>query len=535
MSLHSSHNEDAVLPDVTDNVNEPLVVLHDISKAYPGVLANDAVSLKLQPGSIHALLGENGAGKSTLVKILYGLLAPDAGTIHWQGRQVSVTEPKVARQLGIAMVFQHFSLFDSLSVLENIALGMGVHADETLARRIVEVSQRYGLPLNPQRSVYTLSVGARQRIEIVRCLLQDPKLLIMDEPTSVLTPQEVTELFDTLNVLANDGMAILYISHKLEEIRTLCSEATILRAGRVVATADPRQESVASLAALMMGDELAPVSMRKPQLGTERVLDVAQLNVAAPDANAVSLHDIHLHVGAGEIVGIAGVAGNGQDELLQILAGERLADQATHITLDGQALGRLDAGERRRRGLCCVPEERLGHAAVPALSLTENVFLTAHHRQNLRSLGLISYRRSKRFAQQIIRKFNVQCQGPEALASSLSGGNLQKFIVGREIMQVPRVLVISQPTWGVDAGAAAAIHKAIVELALQGSAVLLISQDLDELMQATDRIGALCAGRLSAFYPTHDISVQQVGLLMGGEKLADSESINGREHQGVAP
>ena len=497
-----------------------LVALHNISKAYPGVLANDAVNLVLEAGSIHALLGENGAGKSTLVKILYGLLAPDTGTIHWQGQQVSITEPNVARQLGIAMVFQHFSLFDSLNVLENIALGMGVKADDTLARRIVEVSERYGLPLDPQRSVYTLSVGARQRIEIVRCLLQDPKLLIMDEPTSVLTPQEVGDLFETLNVLAEDGMAILYISHKLEEIRTLCSAATILRGGRVVAAADPRQESVASLAALMMGDELPPSSMRKPHKGTARVFEVAELNVLAPDANTVGLRDINLHVSAGEILGIAGVAGNGQDELLQALAGERISDEAVPIKLDGRPLGKLDAGARRRRSLCCVPEERLGHAAVPSLSLTENVFLTGHHRRDLRTFGLISYGRSKRFAQDVIDQFNVQCQGPEALASSLSGGNLQKFIVGREIMQAPRVLVISQPTWGVDAGAAAAIHKAIVELAAQGSAVLLISQDLDELMQATDRIGALCAGRLSDFYLTRDVTVQQVGLLMGGEALA---------------
>lgn len=535
MSLTSSQNADASSPTGFDGVNEPLVALKDISKAYPGVLANDAVNLTLQPGSIHALLGENGAGKSTLVKILYGLLAPDTGTIHWQGKQVNITEPNVARQLGIAMVFQHFSLFDSLSVLENIALGMGVSADEKLAKRIVDVSMRYGLPLDPQRSVYTLSVGARQRIEIVRCLLQDPKLLIMDEPTSVLTPQEVTDLFETLNVLANDGMAILYISHKLEEIRTLCGAATILRGGRVVAAADPRKESVASLAALMMGDELPPASMRQPQEATERVLEVAALNVSAPDANAVSLHDIHLHVSAGEIVGIAGVAGNGQDELLQILAGERLAENAVQINLDGQPLGRFDAGARRRMGLCCVPEERLGHAAVPSLSLTENVFLTGHHRRDLRRLGLISYGRSKRFAQDVIQEFNVQCQGPEALASSLSGGNLQKFIVGREIMQAPRVLVISQPTWGVDAGAAAAIHAAIVELASKGSAVLLISQDLDELMLATDRIGALCAGRLSDFYPTQDITVQQVGLLMGGEMLSESGSELGDEHDGVVP
>lgn len=501
------------------SASSPLVVLQSISKAYPGVLANDAVSMSLQAGTIHALLGENGAGKSTLVKVLYGLLTPDSGKIHWQGKQVNISAPSVARKLGIAMVFQHFSLFDSLSVLENIALGMGVDANEHLRARIVEVSTRYGLPLDPSRSVYTLSVGARQRIEIIRCLLQDPALLIMDEPTSVLTPQEVSELFVTLNTLADSGMAILYISHKLEEIRTLCSSATILRHGKKVAETDPGKESVASLAALMMGSELVPTANPLQAVSATQVLAVKALNTAAPDTNSVALRDIDLHVCAGEIVGIAGVAGNGQDELLQVLAGERLADVSGRITLDELVLDNLNAGARRQKGLCCVPEERLGHAAVPGMTLVENVFLTAHHRRALSRFGLISFARSKAFAEQIISAFNVQCQGPAALASSLSGGNLQKFIVGREILQSPRVLVISQPTWGVDAGAAAAIHTAIAELANQGSAVLLVSQDLDELMQTTHRIGALCGGRLSAFYPTSDLSVQQVGLLMGGQEL----------------
>ena len=417
------------------------------------------------------------------------------------------------------MVFQHFSLFDSLTVLENIALGLNVKADDVLRQRIEKVSAQYGLPLDPDRSVYSLSVGVRQRIEIVRCLLQDPKLLIMDEPTSVLTPQEVDELFVTLKALASEGMAILYISHKLEEIRTLCSGATILRGGRKVASTDPRQESVASLAALMMGEQLPPDVMRAQLASGAVLLSVNALNHPADKLNGVALNQLELSVGAGEVVGIAGVAGNGQDELLQVLAGEVTLDNAHAINLDGKPIGTADAGERRRTGLCCVPEERLGHAAVPDLSLTDNVFLTAHHRQPLRRGGLISYKHSRAFAQQVIDQFNVQCEGPNALASSLSGGNLQKFIVGREILQKPRVLVISQPTWGVDAGAAAAIHKAIADLASQGAAILLISQDLDELMRFTNRIGAMCAGRLSAFHKTSDVTLQQVGLLMGGEHI----------------
>ena len=510
---------ESISPRAETGNGKPLVEMRGISKAYPGCLANDSIDLQLHSGGVHALLGENGAGKSTLVKILYGLLASDSGEIYWQGAPVHIASPAVARELGIAMVFQHFSLFDSLNVLENIALGMDVDASDELQQRIIEVSTRYGLPLDPTRSVYSLSVGERQRIEIVRCLLQDPRLLIMDEPTSVLTPAEVSELFVTLKRLADEGLAILYISHKLEEIRQLCDEATILRLGRKVAEADPRAESARSLATLMMGSEV-PVSQDSRQ-GTvgEVLLDMNDLSLSAVDSHDIALRHLHLQVRAGEIVGIAGVAGNGQDELMQALSGERRLQQAQSLSLCGEAIGRQGAGSRRRKGLCCVPEERLGHAAVPTLSLSENAFLTAHHRKSLGFAWFMSASRSRQFASEIIKRFNVQCHGPQALASSLSGGNLQKFIVGREILQAPRVLVVSQPTWGVDAGAAMAIHEAIRELADQGAAVLMVSQDLDELMQNCERIGALCAGRLSAFHRVQDITVQQVGLLMGGEEL----------------
>ncbi len=497
----------------------PLVKMTGISKAYPGCLANDSIDITLTPGRVHALLGENGAGKSTLVKILYGILAQDDGTIEWQGKPADIRSPAIARELGIAMVFQHFSLFDSLTVLENIALGMDVDADAELREQIIVVSTRYGLPLEPDRSVFTLSVGERQRIEIVRCLLQNPKLLIMDEPTSVLTPLEVNELFETLSRLAEEGMAILYISHKLEEIKQLCHDATILRGGRKVATADPRTETAQGLASLMMGADVPMLAKRTANPAGDALLELVGLDFPAADQNSIALQNISLQVQAGEIVGIAGVAGNGQDELMQVIAGEALVKSNDALVLKGRPVGRVGAGDRRQQGLCSVPEERLGHAAVPSLSLTENVFLTAHHRKALRLGGLISSRRSKKFAEEVIRTFNVQCNGADALAGSLSGGNLQKFIVGREILQQPEVLVVSQPTWGVDAGAARAIHDALRALADNGCAVLLISQDLDELMRITDRIGALCAGRLSEFYSTADISVQQVGLLMGGETL----------------
>ncbi len=497
----------------------PLVAMRGITKAYPGCLANDSIDLFVEAGTIHALLGENGAGKSTLVKILYGLLQADAGSIEWRGESVMIGSPAQARQLGIALVFQHFSLFEALSVLENIALGMAVDANNDLKQKIVDVSNRYGLPLDPDRQVYTLSVGERQRIEIVRCLLQDPKLLIMDEPTSVLTPQEVNDLFVTLRRLSKEGVAILYISHKLHEIKALCSEATILRGGKRVATAIPEQESTHSLASLMMGDELVAPERETHTPQDKVMLSLSNASRASAEQHEVPLENINLNVRAGEIVGIAGVAGNGQDELMQVITGEQALGHAQALMLDGKPAGTMSPGARRTNGLCCVPEERLGHASVPSMSLTENAFLTAHHRTNMRTIGLISKRKSKRFAEQVIEQFNVQCNGAATAAASLSGGNLQKFIVGREIEQKPSVFVVSQPTWGVDAGAAAAIHKSLQDMARQGAAVLVISQDLDELMLISDRIAALCAGRLSDLHQTEDVTVQQLGELMGGASI----------------
>ena len=491
--------------------------LKGISKQFPGVLANDHVSVQVGAGEIHALLGENGAGKSTLVKMIYGIMQPDQGEIVWNGETLRIANPKAARKLGIGMVFQHFSLFDALTVLENIALGLDSNISQrNLEAEICKVLDQYGLKLDPQRVVSTLSVGERQRIEIVRALLLNPKLLIMDEPTSVLTPQEVGQLFETLRKLAANGCSILYISHKLHEIVALCETATILRAGRVVATCDPRQKTSREMAELMIGANLKDVSKTQASAFGARKFEVKSLSMPKLGDFGVALNDISFSVRAGEIFGIAGVAGNGQNELLEILSGEVAAPDANAVNLDGKAIGHMGPSDRRLLGLCSVPEERNGHAAVGEFSLTENTLLTARQRKGLAYNGMIDAAKASGFAANVIDSFKVKAQGPTALAGSLSGGNLQKFIMGREILQAPEVLIVSQPTWGVDAGAASAIRQAIVDLAAKGSAIVVISQDLDELLDLSDTMSVINLGRLSPPRKVGTVSIDEIGLLMGG-------------------
>lgn len=494
---------------------DPLLRLRGLTKAYPGVIANDDVSFDIGTGEIHALLGENGAGKSTLVKIIYGLVAPDRGEMQMNGAPFAPPRPSAARSAGVAMVFQHFSLFDALDVAENVALGMeDPPKPRDLARQIREVSENYGLPLDPSRLVGTLSAGERQRVEIIRCLLQDPRLLIMDEPTSVLTPQEVEILFETLRKLKSEGTSILYISHKLEEIRSLCDTATILRLGKKVDTCTPAEKSARELAEMMVGASFATPEARAHDPGAV-ILSVSNLSLPAPGAFGTPLRDITFELRAGEVLGLGGVAGNGQDELLAALSGERLAPAGT-IRLDGQDISRANPVARRDAGLLSAPEERLGHAAAPNMSLIENGVLTAARREGLVSNGLISWPKARAFAEKVIAQFDVRTPGPGTAARALSGGNLQKFVIGREILQRPRVLVVNQPTWGVDAAAAAAIRQALLDLAAEGAAILCISQDLDELMQISDRFGALNEGRLSTIHPVAALSIEKIGLMMGG-------------------
>ncbi|HUF55553.1 MAG TPA: ABC transporter ATP-binding protein, partial [Thermohalobaculum sp.] len=497
----------------------PLLEARGIVKKFGDFAANRDVDLVVRPGEKHALLGENGAGKSTLVKMIYGVMQPTAGEFRWQGEPIAIREPAEARSLGIGMVFQHFSVFDALTVAENIALALPPQPRAALARRIVEVSESYGLSIDPNRSVHTLSVGEKQRVEIIRCLLQNPKLLIMDEPTSVLTPQEAEVLFETLDTLAREGCSILYISHKLDEVKALCDAATILRLGQVVAHCDPKAETAQSMAEMMVGAEIGHVekTSRAPTDAEPRLV-VDHLDLPATSDFGVALRGVALELRAGEILGIAGIAGEGQAELMEVLTGERPVARPDAVLLDGTPVGHAGPTARREAGAAFVPEERNGHAAVGEMTLSENVILSHHRAEGLAHSGWIDFSGARDWARRVRERFDVRAAGDDPVAGSLSGGNLQKFVVGREILRRPGVLVVSQPTWGVDAGAAAVIRKALIELAESGSAVLVISQDLEEIFSMADRIAVIHHGRLSRAHPAAEMTPEKVGLLMGGAR-----------------
>ncbi|MGJ5132687.1 ABC transporter ATP-binding protein [Bradyrhizobium oligotrophicum] len=498
----------------------PLLQTIGLTKRYGDFVANDKIDIEIRPREIHALLGENGAGKSTLVKTVYGLVQPSAGELRWQGVPIRLSGPAEARSLGIGMVFQHFSLFDNLTVAENVALGLdGKEPFKAMSARLADVARDYGLPLDPKREVWQLSVGERQRIEIVRALMQNPKFLILDEPTAVLTPQEADQLFVVLERLKAEGRAILYISHKLEEVKRLCDTATILRGGRKVATCNPKLETAASLARMMVGTEIKDVKPPAERHTTVPRLVVNDLTLAPSELHGVGLKNISLELKGGEILGIAGVAGNGQDELFAALSGERLVKEPGAIIIDGLACGNLSITERRKMGAAFVPEERLGHGTAPRMRLSENALLTGHAAGGMVRHGFINAAATLRTVDLTTETFDVRKAKRDPEAASLSGGNLQKFVVGREILRTPAVLVVNQPTWGVDAGAAAIIRQALIDLASAGAAVLVTSQDLDELIEIADRIAVMFHGHLSEALPRAEATRERLGLLMGGASL----------------
>ena len=504
-----------------------LLELWNVSKIFPGVIANDNVNLMLHKGEILALLGENGAGKSTLVKMIYGVSKPDQGTIFWNNREIDIKSPNQARKMGIGMVFQHFSVFETLTVQENIELGLDkefLDQLDSLRDKIVEVSKRYDLHVDPARYVYSLSIGERQRVEILRCLIQNVKLLILDEPTSVLTPHEVSGLFRVLKKLSSEGCSVMFISHKLKEVTELCDRAVILRAGAVSGECVPSEETPNSIAKMMVGSE-TELSETYPKTTTEKVVFSA-VNLTLPPTHpfGCGLSNASLELRAGEILGVAGVAGNGQEDLLEALSGEDTRASKASIMFNGKGIGKRNAGARRLLGMGYVPTDRLGQGAVPEMSLTDNTLLT--NSASLVSKGFILADKLKALANQIISDNKVKCHNQSAQAKSLSGGNLQKFIIGREVQQAPSVLICAHPTWGVDIGAASAIHRQLIALRDQGAAILVVSEDIDELFVICDRLTALYEGQLSSIVKTEDTNIAEIGKWIAGGFIADKEATN---------
>ncbi|MFL6128554.1 MAG: ABC transporter ATP-binding protein [Mycobacteriales bacterium] len=498
---------------------EAAVELDGITKRFPGVVANSDIHLTVRPGTVHAIVGENGAGKSTLMKILYGMQKPDEGTIAIEGRPVSFSSPAEAIAAGIGMVHQHFMLADNLTVLENVVLGaepgtLG-RLDARLARRrIKEISDAYGLGVQPDRLVEELGVGDRQRVEILKVLYRGARILILDEPTAVLVPQEVDELFGNLRGLRSEGITVLFISHKLDEVLSVADEITVIRRGTTVATVDPGEVTARRLAELMVGGELPSPETRESTVRDEVVLAVEGLTVRSPDGRAL-LGDVTLSIRAGEVLGIAGVEGNGQAELVEAIMGLRPAATG-QVVLAGTDLTALGTRRRREAGIGVIPEDRQRQGLLLEAPLWENRILGHQTRPPNVSGPWIDRTGARADTERIVREYDVRTPGIDVDASALSGGNQQKLIVGREMSGSPVLLLAAHPTRGVDVGAQAAIWDALRAARAEGLAVLLVSADLDELIGLSDTIQVILRGRLVGTADPQTVTPEELGSAMTG-------------------
>ena len=500
------------------NEPTPMLEMRGITKRFPGVVANADVSFDVRRGEVHSLLGENGAGKSTLMKILFGLYQADEGEILFNGQPLKITSPSAAIDAGIGMIHQHFMLVSTLTVTENVALGLhgsGVSPDlETVSARIVELADEYGLYVDPNAVVWHLSVGERQRVEILKALYRDAQLLVLDEPTAVLTPLEVDDFFRTLRKLADDGRGLIFISHKLHEVLELSDRITVLRDGRVSGDTTPSDSSREQLAEMMVGRavKLAPdKSVVEP--GDVR-LSIRGLRVEG-DRGQTAVDGIDLEVRGGEILGIAGVSGNGQRELAESVAGLRVATSGS-IELDGNRIEHLRPRHRRAAGLAYVPEERMKDGAIGAFSVMENLMLIDHDSSQYSRMGILRLAPLRERAAELVERYAVKTPSIDTTTRALSGGNIQKVIMARELSSRPSVLVAAQPTRGVDIGAAEYIHERLVTQRDEGTAIVVISEDLDEVLALADRVAVMFEGRIVGRIDREDCTVEQLGLLMAG-------------------
>jgi simple sugar transport system ATP-binding protein len=500
-----------------------------VTKRFPGVVANEDVTFEVRVGEVHALLGENGAGKTTLSNILTGLYRPDEGHLLLDDRETIFESPKAAIDAGIGMVHQHFRLIPTFTVTENIILGTQPPSRRFLLDtksaedRIVELAEQFSMPVDPRAKVWQLSVGEQQRVEILKVLYRDAQVLIMDEPTAVLTPPEAESLVTTLRSMARQGRSVIFISHKLGEVASIADRITVLRDGRSVATVEAQGSSRESLAELMVGREVTSVIRQGVGAlpGAATVLTVDSLS-ALGDRGRPALTDVSLQVKAGEILGIAGVAGNGQRELVEVLAGLRPRTSGS-IDIDGEAMERTDARHPIRMGVAYVPQDRLGTGLAPDLSIAENLILKRYRRAPISRAPFLRPSVIASEADRLMTQFDVRAPSAETPTRRLSGGNVQKVLLAREMSGAPKVLVVSSPTQGLDVGAVATVHQLLLDAAAKGVGVLLVSEDLDEVMALSDRIAVMYEGKILACIEAAEADISRIGMLMGGADLDEGQ------------
>ncbi|SEM48888.1 nucleoside ABC transporter ATP-binding protein [Mesobacillus persicus] len=506
-------------------MEEYVIEMLNIRKEFSGFVANDNITLQLKKGEIHALLGENGAGKSTLMNVLFGLYQPEAGEIKVKGESVNITDPNVANDLGIGMVHQHFMLVDTFTVTENIILGKetskgGVIDIKTAEEEVRKISERYGLAVDPQAKISDISVGMQQRVEILKTLYRGAEILIFDEPTAVLTPQEIKELIQILKTLINEGKSIILITHKLKEIMEVCDRVTVIRKGKGIGTVNVSETNPTDLASLMVGRE---VTFKTEKTEAKPTSDVLLINdLVVKDSRGVeAVRGLNLNVRAGEIVGIAGVDGNGQSELIEAITGLRKADKGS-IKLNNKEILNLPPRKITESGLAHIPQDRHKHGLVLNYSVGENMVLQTYYQKPFSRSGIMNFKQIFDKARSLISEFDVRTPSEFTPARALSGGNQQKAIIGREVDRNPDILIAAQPTRGLDVGAIEFIHQRLIDQRDNGKAVLLISFELEEIMNVSDRIAVIYEGEIVAVVDPKETTEQELGLLMAGSKRQEA-------------